>query len=93
MHLTLEQYLEIERKTKELEKQINALKKWIKYWSDVDIDMDNLMEWEKEYKEEEEQQTMTAEESEYYIKKIEMYSDVFSYGRVESEGKKMAESL
>jgi uncharacterized protein YydD (DUF2326 family) len=93
MHLTLEQYLEIERKTKELEKQINALKKWIKYWSDVDIDMDNLMEWEKEYKEEEEQQTMTAEESEYYIKKIEMYSDVFNYGRVESEGKKMAESL
>jgi methionyl-tRNA formyltransferase len=92
MHLTLEQYLEIERKTKELEKQINALKKWIKYWSDVDIDMDNLMEWEKEHKEEE-QQTMTPEEIQSYIKRIEMYSDVFNYGRVESEGKKMAESL
>lgn len=83
MHLTLEQYLEIERKMKELEKQVEALKHWIKYWSDVDIDMYNLMEWDKEQKQESE--AMTDLELERYVKRIEMYSDVFNYGRSEEK--------
>ena len=72
-----------------LKDQIEALKHWIKYWSDVDIDMDNLMEWEKEQKEESE--AMTDLEIERYVKRIEMYSGVFNYGRPEE--KKMAEGL
>jgi hypothetical protein len=94
MHLTLEQYLEIERKTKELERQIEALKKWIKYNTDVEIEMDGLVEeMEGLFPDTEQEPTMTSKELEYYISKIEMYSDVFNYGRIDVEEKKMAESL
>ncbi len=86
MHLTLEQYLEIEKRTKELENQVESLKRYIKERFGVEI-TDKEIQEEIEL----EQQVMTASELEQHVKKIEMYSNVFSYGRTEE--KKMAESL
>ena len=81
---------EHEDRIKALERQVNALKKYIIDNFGVDLDLfDNI---EKENQEEEEQ-TMTPSELEQHVKKIEMYSNVFNYGRTETEGKKMAESL
>ena len=78
-----------------LKQQINALKKWIKYNVDVDIEMDGLVEEMNglfpDDKDENEIKAMTDLEMERYVKRIEMYSDVFNYGRPEE--KKMAESL
>lgn len=79
--LTDLQVEEHEKRIKELEEQIELLKKYI------EDKFGSLEEWI----EKKNGQIMTTQESEYYIKKIEMYSDVFSYGRVEE--KKMAESL
>jgi hypothetical protein len=77
-----------------LRDQIKALKKWIKYNTDVEIEMDGLVEeMDGLFPDAEQEPTMTSKELEYHIKKIEMYSDVFSYGRVNVEEKKMAESL
>lgn len=90
MYLTLEQYLEMERKTKNLEKQIEALKKWIEDHKGICPFIESDINKQKE---EEEEETMTIEESEYYIKKIEMYSDVFNYGRTRVEERKVAENL
>jgi hypothetical protein len=79
-----------DERIKALERQVKALKKYIIDRLDLDKgDLESIEGFEKD----EEEQTMTPEELEYYVSKIEMYSDVFSYGRVESEGKKMAESL
>jgi hypothetical protein len=79
-----------EERIKTLERQVSVLKKYIKDNFGVDLDLFDDIEKENE---KEEEQIMTLEELEYHISKIEMYSDVFNYGRVESEGKKMAESL
>ena len=74
-----------DERIKELERQLESLNKWIEDHKNIcpfiesDIHKDNQQE-----------DVMTTEESEYHIRKIEMYSDIFSYGR---EEKKMAESL
>lgn len=96
MYLTEKETLEQSEKIRTLEDQIKALKKWIKYNTDVDIEMEGLIDQVKEmddFYSEKEEQTMTPSELEQYVRKIEMYSDVFNYGRTRVEERKVAENL
>lgn len=88
----LEEINNLKDKNETLEKEVNALKKWIRHNTGIEIEMDGLVEEMDGLFPEDEDKIMTPEESEYHIKKIEAYSDVFNYGRARVE-EKMAESL
>lgn len=83
-----------EDRIKELEDQISALKRWIKYNTDVEIEMDGLVE-EMDGLFPQSEVTLTKkeiEQLEYHSKLLEQHSNMFNYGR-ETRGEKMAESL